>query len=211
MLFLLEGTHSIVLMGIADAKYRFTYIDVGANGRISDGGVFNRTTFSKSLTEGTLNLPEPCPLPARNEPIPYFLVGDDAFALSNNLIKPYATQNLSGLERVFNYRLSRARRIVENAFGLLANRFRVFLAPIHLDAEKTRKLTIACCSLHNYLLKRRDDYFTPNLVDRYDDQGNVLDGDWRQLVNTQHNFHPLEVHQSRDNNNGKKIRSILRS
>lgn len=196
-------------MGIADAKYRFTYIDVGANGRISDGGVFNCTTFFKSLSDGTLNLPEPSPLPARNDSIPYVLVGDDAFALSNNLIKPYSKQNLSGLERIFNYRLSRARRIVENAFGLLANRFRVFVGPIHLDPAKTRMVTIACCCLHNYLLKRRDDYFTPNSVDRYDEQGNVLDGDWRQLADTQNNFYPLEVHQSRDNNNGKRIREEL--
>lgn len=115
-------------MLIADAKYKFTYIDVGANGRISDGGVFNRSSFFTSLTDNKLHLPAPEPLPGRDEPVPYFLVADDAFALTNNLMKPYALRNLSGLERIFNYRLSRARRNVENAFGILGSRFRVIEA-----------------------------------------------------------------------------------
>lgn len=196
-------------MGIADAKYKFIYIDVGANGRISDGGVFNRTSFFTSRTENKLHLPPPDPLPERDEPIPYFLVGDDAFALSNNLMKPYAQRNLTGLERIFNYRLSRARRVVENAFGILASRFRVFGKPIHLDPEKARKITIACCALHNYLIMRSSIYFNPTLVDRYDDQGNVVDGDWRNDINTENNFYPLEAHRTFISNKGKQIRDEL--
>lgn len=196
-------------MGIADAKYKFTYIDVGANGRISDGGVFNRTSFFKSLTDGELHLPVPEPLPGRDELIPYLLVADDAFALSNNLMKPYAKRNLSGIERVFNYRLSRARRIVENAFGILASRFRVFGKPIHLVPEKVRKITIACCALHNYLLMRSSIYFYPTLVDHYDNNGNVVHGDWRSDVNSENNFYPLEAHRTFNTNKGKQIRDEL--
>lgn len=196
-------------MGIADSKYRFIYIDVGKNGRISDGGVFNRTSFFTLLTDGKLHLPAPDPLPGRDEPIPYFLIADDAFALSNNLMKPYAQRNLSGLERIFNYRLSRARRIVENAFGILASRVRVFGKPIQLGPEKATKITIACCALHNYLLMRNSSYFNPTLVDRCDDQGNVVDGDWRRIITTENNFHPLEVHRTFINNAGKQIRDEL--
>ena len=53
-------------------------------------------------------------------------------------------------QRVFNYRLSRARRTVENAFGILANRFRVFITPIALSPEKVETITLAGCVLHNY-------------------------------------------------------------
>lgn len=159
-----KGTHSEVLMTVTDAKYRFIYIDVGANGRISDGGVFKNTSFAKALSENKLPLPAPVPLPGRDEPIPFFLVADDAFALSDNLMKPYPQQNLNGLQRIFNYRLSRARRISENGFGLLAARFRIFHKPINLDPIKTRLIITACCGLHNYLMMKSNIYFYPSMV-----------------------------------------------
>jgi len=40
---------NIVLMGIVNANYKFLMVDVGANGRVSDGGVFSNTMFCKSL------------------------------------------------------------------------------------------------------------------------------------------------------------------
>lgn len=197
-------------MGIVDATYRFTYLDVGAIGRTSDGGVFNQTSFFKSLTKGDLHLPAAEPLPGRDKPIPYLLVGDDAFALSNNLMKPYSKKSLTGLERIFNYRLSRGRRIIENAFGILAHRFGVFGRPIRLGPGKTRQITIACCALHNFLITRNSNvYSTATLVDSYDDEGNVVNGDWRQAVNTDNNFHPLEIRRTFDSNQGIAIREEL--
>ena len=45
-------------------------------------------------------------------------------------------------ERIFNYRLSRARRIVENAFSILANRFRCLLSTLHLSPEKVKQFIL---------------------------------------------------------------------
>lgn len=109
-------------MGVADANYKFIYVDVGCNGRCSDGGVFGDTDLREALDDGSANLPEATSFPHDDKPMPYCLVGDDAFPLRKYLMKPYPMRNLSKEQRIYNYRLSRARRIIENAFGILANR-----------------------------------------------------------------------------------------
>lgn len=178
-----KGTHSIVLMGVADAEYKFLYIDVGRNGRFSDGGVFNRCTFGQAMDTNQLCLPPPKALPGRELSVPYVLVADDAFALRPNLLKPYSQRGLTMLQRVFNYRLSRARRIIENVFGIMSARFRVLRTPILLDAEKTKKVSLACCVLHNYLMTTNKAKYAPaNSFDHFDANGDMMPGEWRQQV-----------------------------
>ena len=128
-----KGTDSVVLMAIVDANYSFIYVNVGCQGRISDGGVFKNTEFCKKLANKDLTLPQDEALPGRTIPVPYTLIADDAFPLTRHIMKPYATDLNRGSPRiVFNYRLSRARRIVENAFGLLASVFRIFRKAIEI-------------------------------------------------------------------------------
>ncbi|GBN41190.1 hypothetical protein AVEN_170153-1 [Araneus ventricosus] len=78
------------------------------------------------------------------------LVADDAFPLSLNFMKPYPGRGLNDEERVFNYRLSRAQRVSENAFGILAARFQIFEQKILTSAMNATKILMACCVLHNF-------------------------------------------------------------
>lgn len=112
-----KGYHSIVLFAMVDANYRFTYVDVGANGSCSDGGIFKNCALFDALDGDYAGVPPSRPLPNDDQRIPYFIIADDAFALRTWLMKPFPHRLLSKTERIFNYRLSRARRIVENAFG----------------------------------------------------------------------------------------------
>lgn len=65
------------------------------------------------LTENILGYPFPEELPGRSMKIPSFIAGDSAFALSENLMKPYPGDSAKGTpQRNFNYGLSRGRRIV---------------------------------------------------------------------------------------------------
>ena len=79
------------------------------------------------------------------------LVGDDAFPLTTTLMKPFPQSNLTMEKRVFNYRSSRSRRMSENAFGILANRWRVFRRPFALEPEKVKIITLSALILHNWL------------------------------------------------------------
>uniref|UniRef100_A0A673L854 DDE Tnp4 domain-containing protein n=1 Tax=Sinocyclocheilus rhinocerous TaxID=307959 RepID=A0A673L854_9TELE len=118
--------NSIVMMALVDSNYRFLYVDVGCNGRVSDGGVFRGSTLQESLEQRTANIPQPTPLPGTDMSMPFFVVADEAFPLKSYLMKPFARRGLSREQRVFNYRLSRARRIVENTFSVFANRFKTW-------------------------------------------------------------------------------------
>ncbi|XP_031329240.1 protein ALP1-like [Photinus pyralis] len=146
-----KGANSIVLLALAAANYKFIYANIGVNGRISDGGVFQNSSLSRALQDNSLSLPAPEVLPGMTEALPYVIVADDAFPLSKNLLKPYPDRGLGNDSRIFNYRLSRARRIIENSFGILANRFRLLLNPVNLDAEKVELITLTCVVLHNFL------------------------------------------------------------
>ncbi|XP_041354387.1 uncharacterized protein LOC121372171 [Gigantopelta aegis] len=125
-----KGIFSIVLMAVVDSQYKLLYIDVGANGSCSDGGVFKGTSLYKALDQGKAGLPPPESLPNSQVPVHYNLVADAAFAQKSWLVKPFSQRNLTKQMRIFNYRLSRARNPVENTFGILAQRFRCLLGTI---------------------------------------------------------------------------------
>lgn len=149
-----KHTFSVVLLALVNAQCEFIMVNVGTNGRVSDGGVFANTTFSNKLKNNTLRIPEPSPLPGTNDPVPYVFVADDAFPLQENLMKPYGHPDLNKEQQTYNYRVSRARCVVERTFGIMACRFRILLTTINLSPRKVCKIVLACCYLHNYLRQR---------------------------------------------------------
>ena len=211
-----KGTFSIALMVLVDGNYKLLYIDVGCNGRISDGGVFRNCHLSKALEQNSLNIPSVGELPNDGRKLPYVIVGDDAFPFKTYLMKPYPHQHLSREKRIFNYRLSRARRVAENAFGILANRFRVFLTTTNLSHENVEKIVVASCALHNYLRTNAGArYIATGFLDRVENDGTLVDGQWcnEQSLNSipqqGSNFYSREEKLIRDeycdyfNSNGK--------
>ena len=116
----------------------------------------------------------------------------------NSMLKPYLGTYLPENKHIFNYRLSRARRVIENAFGILASKFRIFRRPIIAKAEKVTLITQATCALHNFLkiseMHRPTSgriYCPIGYIDREDSRGNVIPGDWRSHGNTLQSVHQI--------------------
>ena len=128
-------------------------IDVGSYGRNSDGGIFHKSAFANRLAHGTLNVPSDKPLTPGSEPLPHVIVADEAFPIKSYLIRPYCKNDVQTNEpnKVFNYWLSRARRTVKNAFGILRARWHVYEGPMRVQPKMVDKIVLATCCLHNYL------------------------------------------------------------
>ena len=169
--------HSVILVALADANYQFLYVDVGAEGGAGDAGTWARCSLHRAIIDGRIGFPDPTPLPNDDRDIPFHLVGDDAFALKTWLMKPYAHLSQLHHERVFSYRLSRARRVVENAFGILQQRWRVFSTTLLVRPRVVRLISICACILHNLQLKKQPPL--PHHLDREDDNHNMIPGSWR--------------------------------
>lgn len=83
---------------MVDADYCFRFIDVGSDGRANDSTIFRNSTLKIAMEKNLLNWPDGG-----------LCVGDDAFPLETHLLKPYKLRGLTLEQRIFNYRLSRAR------------------------------------------------------------------------------------------------------
>ncbi|XP_072165158.1 putative nuclease HARBI1 [Diadema setosum] len=203
-----KGFFSIILFAMVDADYKFIYIDASGNGSASDAQIYNASDLKDGLERNLImGLPGPDPLPNDTQDVPYFIVGDDAFSLRTYLMKPYSSRYLTREERIFNYRLSRARRVVENAFGILANRFQILLTTMQHDPETVRSIVEACCILHN-LMRTRYPVLQNRLVDRQQGNGDMEPGEWRQGLNLMDTV-DVQGH-NRASREGKKQRNLLR-
>ena len=119
---------SIVLLAVASADYRFVMVDIGAYGSSNDSGVLNNTALFKCLKKKKLGIPPSKQLPndTKETHVPHVLLGDEAFPLRCDMMRPFPRNTLTNERHIFNYRLSRARKVVEMAFGILANQWRIF-------------------------------------------------------------------------------------
>lgn len=161
-------------MATADANYQISLLDIGAPGRRSDNGIFHASEIGKRLQNDMLSIPPSRPVENSGQALPFTLVGDEAFPLTQYMLRPYPRSGrLDRRKNIFNYRLSRARRIVENVFGIISARIRIFRKPIVASISTATRIIKATTCLHNYIksegfklphIKRR--YITLNVYER---------------------------------------------
>ena len=119
------------------------------------------------------------------------------------MLKPYAKTKLTHAERIFNYRLSRARRIIENSFGILGAKCRIFRTTINASLSLTEKIISSTVCLHNWLRNHSSNTYIENsLVDR-DDRGTIIKGQWRSDETV---FQPISCNSYNSTTAAKKTR-----
>lgn len=140
------------MLAICDHQYLFTCIDVGAYGRRSDGGVFQESPIGRQFKKRQMGLPPPKKLVVDGNPLPYVLVGDEAFQLTDFMLRPYPRRSgLTDEKRIFNYRLSRARRMIEDTFGIMVSKWQILKRPIDATVKHSISIMKAIICLHNWL------------------------------------------------------------
>lgn len=78
--------HSIVLLAIIDARYRFIAIDVGSYGRQGDASIFEKSTMAEYINNATFNIPPAMILPGTEVSQPCVILADSAFSLTTNIM-----------------------------------------------------------------------------------------------------------------------------
>ena len=175
-----KGFFSLVLLAVCDANYCFTLFDLGQYGSNNDSGVLLNSKMGQLFDENSLHVPESKRHEGCDEPLPFYLLGDEIFPLKNWLMRAFPGPLNSEDVKVYNYRHSRGRRTIENAFGILCSRWRIFQKPIRSTVENAESYVMACLALHNYLRQTDNAFYSPQgFMDSEESSGNVRPGLWR--------------------------------
>ena len=178
-----KGFFSLILLAISDSNYCFIWFDVGQYGSNSNSSILIQSNMGGYFEDHSNNIPQPESVEGCNfDTLLYFLVGDEIFPLRAWLMRPYPGK-LTEQERVFNYRLSRARRFIENCFNILDARWKIFPTPIEASVVNAGRYTLACIALHNCLRQTNNSSYCPNsFVDCEDSTVDMKEGEWRKIV-----------------------------
>ena len=144
------------------------------------------------------------------DPLPYFLIADEIFPLRTWLMRPIPGK-LSLAEQILNYRLSRARRVIENTFGILVVRWRFYRTPITASVENAESYVLATLALHNYLRLTDNATYTPKgFVDSEDSTGNVTVGKWHKNADANGLVNLLNVRGSKYSEDALSMKDALK-
>ena len=114
-----KNFYTIVLMAIADSKYRFIWANCGIPGNSHDSAIFQPSELYRQITENIIPNTGNTEDGQVTTPL---LVRDSAFPFRTWLLKPFTSAMLTPEERYFNYCLSRALTVTEGAYGKLKGR-----------------------------------------------------------------------------------------
>ncbi|XP_050340600.1 putative nuclease HARBI1 [Bactrocera neohumeralis] len=128
--------HSLNVMMICGPDYTFYSVNASWPGSVHDSRVLRNSAVSQRFDNGWRPFPDAV------------VLGDSGYGLKNWLIPPLRRNPNNPAEEVFNRCHKKTRRIIENSFGIIKERFPC-LNYLRLRPEFAGKTVIVCAILHN--------------------------------------------------------------
>ncbi|XP_057681077.1 uncharacterized protein LOC130909040 [Corythoichthys intestinalis] len=143
-----KGWYSIVLQAVVDGRGLIWNAYTGQPGSLHDARVLRLSALWELAERGRVFSQEYMSVGGQN--VGYYIIGDAAYPLKSWLMKPFAdTGALTKEEQTFNVKTSRARVVVEHAFGRLKGRWRCLQKRNDCSLERIKSMVLTCCVLHN--------------------------------------------------------------
>ena len=160
-----KGFHSIQMQAVVDSRYLFRDVVVGWPGSVHDARVLSNSAIFKKGVDNTLFDGVESRIIQGND-VPPLILGDPAYPFLPWLMKRYPENNdTPRVQRVFNYRLSRARMTVENTFGRFKGRFKRFSKRVDMEVSSLVNVVLSSCILHN-ICEAQNNEFLPDWVNQ---------------------------------------------
>jgi hypothetical protein len=134
-----KKTHGINVQALCDHTLKFRYVCVAAPGKTNDNKAFDRCTSLQAWL--------------RMLPSSFFIVGDNAYPLSNKILTPFKGQQKQEVyNSSYNFYLSQLRIRVEMAFGRMTTKFRIMRTKMYCSLLTQSKVIEAVARLHNFII-----------------------------------------------------------
>ncbi|CAI2355069.1 unnamed protein product [Caenorhabditis sp. 36 PRJEB53466] len=155
---------------VCSADCRILYVQISECGGNSDAQLFREGPLGELLERaayaGGLRT-----LPGSSIVMPPFILADNGFGLSKHVMQPYRDHNRTTENMDFNDKICGTRVKIENLFGILTTKFRVFRRALNLCPTSSQGLILSLSVIHNLTVPKREavqfDYETPILIDPY--------------------------------------------
>lgn len=130
------------LQAVVDSKLRFLDIFVGYPGRCHHSTVWQSSPLRRAITNGLIMFPDEC-----------HLLGDITYPLEKFLMVPYRDNgSLTSAQNRYNMILRSTREFIEQAFGILKNKFKILSFLEVCSVELAKQIIMSCFVLYNFIL-----------------------------------------------------------
>ena len=147
-----KGFYALNVQVIVHRDKKILWRSINAKGSEHDSAAFKSTKLYKTLCEMTSDQSNPM-LDSRDN-LPFYLIGDSAYAIRQFLFTPYDNAKTGSPEDIYNYHHSSSRIIVECAFGDIDARWEIFWRPLKFPLCHHKFIIDACMRLHNFILEQ---------------------------------------------------------